>query len=270
LLLGRSRNRPAWRCSGQRSQASVSLHSVGAGAPDVFDPDSRKLSRGGDVGAHSIAPELAGTSGPPTGLAADQAFGRLLTEIGGCTICTPYLPLGPRPVLRGRPSARLLIISQAPGRRVHETGLSFNDRSGDRLRAWLALDRETFYDETRVAILGMALCYPGRDAKGGDLPPRPECAPRWHASFRAFLPAIGLTLLVGSYAIDYYLPSTRKRSMTEAIMRWRDFLPQFFVLPHPSWRSTLWLREHPWFENEVLPEMRERIAEVVSPSAPGI
>jgi uracil-DNA glycosylase len=113
----------------------------------------------------------------------------------------------------------------------------------------------------------MAFCYPGRNAKGGDLPPRPECAPRWHASFRAFLPVIGLTLLVGSYAIDYYLPETRKRSMTEAVMRWRDFLPEFFVLPHPSWRSTLWLREHPWFENEVLPELRARIAEVASASS---
>lgn len=198
-----------------------------------------------------------------------EAFGRLLAEVRACTVCAPHLPLGPRPVLRGRPSARLLIISQAPGTRVHETGLSFNDRSGDRLRAWLALDRETFYDEARVAILGVAFCYPGRDAKGGDLPPRPECAPRWHTPLRALFPAIELTLLVGSYAIDYYLPGPRTRSMTEAIMRWRDFLPEFFVLPHPSWRSTLWLREHPWFESKVLPELRARAAAVLSaPLAP--
>jgi uracil-DNA glycosylase len=200
----------------------------------------------------------------PSELIAEPAFDRLLAEIRACTICAPHLPLGPRPILRGRPSARLLIISQAPGRQVHETRLSFNDRSGDRLRAWLALDRETFYDEARVAILGVAFCYPGRDAKGGDLPPRPECAPRWHTPLRALFPAIGLTLLVGSYAIDYYLPGARRRSMTEAIMRWRDFLPEFFVLPHPSWRSTLWLREHPWFESEVLPELRARAAAVLS------
>ena len=110
----------------------------------------------------------------------------------------------------------------------------------------------------------MAFCYPGRYDKGGDLPPRPECAPRWHAPLRAFLPAIGLTLLVGSYAINYYLPGKRTRSMTEAIARWREFLPEFFVLPHPSWRSTLWLREHPWFESEVLPELRARAAAVLS------
>ena len=194
----------------------------------------------------------------------EAAFSRLVAEIRACTICAPHLPLGPRPIVRGLPSARLLIISQAPGRRVHDTRLSFNDRSGDRLRAWLAIDRETFYDEARVAILGMAFCYPGRDAKGGGLPPRPECAPRWHAPLRAFFPAIGLTLLAGSYAIDYYLPGSRPRPMTEAIGRWRDFLPKLFVLPHPSWRSALWLREHPWFENEVLPELRARTAEALS------
>ena len=200
----------------------------------------------------------------PTGLIADPAFSRLVAEIGACTICAPHLPLGPRPIVRGLPSARLLIISQAPGRRVHDTRLSFNDRSGDRLRAWLAMGRETFYDEAQVAILGMAFCYPGRDSKGGDLPPRRECAPRWHAPLRAFFPAIELTLLVGSYAIDYYLPQTRPRSMTEVILRWRDFLPDFFVLPHPSWRSTLWLRHNPWFEKEALPKLRARAAAVLS------
>src|SRR6516165_8519410 len=136
---------------------------------------------------------------------------------------------------------------------------------GDRLRAWLAIDRETFYDEARVAILGMAFCYPGRDNKGGDLPPRPECAPRWHTPLRAFLPAIGLTLLVGSYAIDYYLPRAGTRSMTETIARWRDFLPEFLVLPHPSWRATRGLRANPWFETEVLPELRARVNDVLSP-----
>ncbi len=143
-----------------------------------------------------------------------EAFDQLLAEVRACTVCASHLPLGPRPVLRGRPSARLLIISQAPGTQAHETGLSFNDRSGDRLREWLALDREIFYDESRVAIMPIGLCYPGRDARGGDLPPRRECAPRWQTPLRAALPAIGLTLLVGSYAIYYYLPHTRRRSMS--------------------------------------------------------
>src|SRR6516164_5998730 len=129
-----------------------------------------------------------------------DAFDRLVAEIRVCAVCAPHLPLGPRPILRGRPSARLLIISQAPGTRVHETGLSFNDRSGDRLRAWLALDRETFYDETRVVVMPIGFCYPGRDAKGGDLPPRRECAPLWHARLRMSFPDVELTLLIGRYA----------------------------------------------------------------------
>jgi uracil-DNA glycosylase len=195
----------------------------------------------------------------------EPTFDRLLGEIRKCTICAPHLPLGPRPIVRGLPSARLLIISQAPGTRVHETGLSFNDRSGDRLRAWSALDRETFYDETRVAIMPMGFCYPGRAARGGDLPPRRECAPLWHTRLRAFFPVIELTLLVGSYAIAHYLPCFRTQSMTEAIARWRDFLPEFFVLPHPSWRTTRWLRDNPWFESETLPELRARVARAISP-----
>ena len=194
-----------------------------------------------------------------------EAFDRLVAEIRACAVCAPHLPLGPRPVLRGRPSARLLIISQAPGTRVHETGLSFNDRSGDRLRAWLALDREMFYDEARVAIIPMGFCYPGRDARGGDLPPRPECAPRWHAQLRAFFPAVELTLLVGSYAINYYLARSGPRSMTATIARWRDFLPDVFVLPHPSWRTTVWLRANPWFEKETLPELRARVVQALNP-----
>jgi len=159
-----------------------------------------------------------------------------------------------------------MIISQAPGRRVHETGLSFNDRSGERLRAWMAFDRETFYDEGRVAIMPIGFCYPGRDAKGADLPPRPECAPLWHARWRGLFGNIELTLLVGSHAIGYCLPASRSRSMTETIARWRDFLPEIFALPHPSWRTTRWLREHPWFENEALPELRARAAQAARPT----
>jgi uracil-DNA glycosylase len=197
---------------------------------------------------------------------AHKVFDHLIAEIRACTLCAPHLPLGSRPVVRGRPTARLLIISQAPGTRAHETGLSFNDRSGDRLRAWLALDRETFYDEARVAIMAMGFCYPGRDTRGGDLPPRPECAPHWHPRLRPFFPAIGLTLLVGRYAIDYYLRQPGSPSMTATIARWQEFLPEFFVLPHPSWHTTRWLRDNPWFEKDTLPELRVRVARALNPT----
>jgi len=190
----------------------------------------------------------------------------LLAEIRACTVCSPYLALGPRPILRGRPSARLLIISQAPGVRVHETGLSFNDPSGDRLRAWLGIDRERFYDETRVAVMPIGFCYPGRDAKGGDLPPRPECAPLWHARLRRFFTAVELTLLVGRSAIDYYLTGLKRSSMTEALGHWRDFLPEYFVLPHPSWHTLRWVSDNPWFENEAVPELRRRVGQILNPT----
>jgi uracil-DNA glycosylase len=143
---------------------------------------------------------------------------------------------------------------------VHETGLSFNDRSGDRLRLWLGLDRDTFYDERRVAIMGMGFCYPGRDARGADRPPRPECAPLWHPVLRPHFRQIALTLLVGSYAIRRYLPESRRRSTTDVLARWRDYLPGTFVLPHPSWRTTAWERVNPWFASEVLPALRAAVA----------
>jgi uracil-DNA glycosylase len=196
---------------------------------------------------------------------ADNVFDRLLAEVRACTVCEAHLPLGPRPILRGRPSARLLIISQAPGIRVYETGLSFNDRSGDRLRAWIGIDRDTFYDEARVAVMPIGFCYPGRDARGGDLPPRPECAPLWHAQLRQFFTGVELTLLVGRYAIEYYLPRLKRCSVTEILQRWRDFLPEFFMLPHPSWHTIRWLRDNPWFENEAVPELRRRVAEILNP-----
>jgi uracil-DNA glycosylase len=185
-------------------------------------------------------------------------FEALLRDIRGCTLCADKLPLGPRPVIRGRTSARLLITSQAPGTRVHETGLSFNDRSGDRLRDWLGVTREEFYDEERVAIMPMGLCYPGRLPAGGDAPPRRECAPRWHPAFRAMLPKVELTLLVGSYAINYYLPE-RRRTMTETVAHWRDYLPEFLPLPHPSWRTGIWETRNPWFRAETVVELRRRV-----------
>jgi uracil-DNA glycosylase len=183
----------------------------------------------------------------PAGLPVE--FDPLIAEIRACDRCA-RLPLGPNPVVRGRPTARLLIISQAPGTRAHQTGLSFNDRSGDRLRLWLGLDRERFYDEARVALMPIGFCYPGRDPRvgrsgGGDLPPRPECAPLWHPRLRPHFADIGLTLLVGSHAIRHYLPERRRQSLSEIIAGWRDFLPDTFVLPHPSWRTTHWERTNP-------------------------
>jgi uracil-DNA glycosylase len=190
------------------------------------------------------------------------ALASLLTEIRACRHCAAHLPLEPRPMIRAATSARLLIISQAPGTRVHETGLSFNDRSGDRLRDWLGLDRDTFYDTSRIAIMGMGFCYPGGDAKGGDLPPRPECAPLWHPRLLPLMPQIGLTLLVGAYAQARYLGA--RSSMTVTVAGWERYLPAYFPLPHPSWRNTGWLKRNPWFETEALPELRLRVRRLIA------
>jgi uracil-DNA glycosylase len=190
---------------------------------------------------------------------SDRALAPLLREIRACRVCAEHLPLGPRPVLRARASARLLIIGQAPGTKVHESGIPWNDRSGDRLRDWLQLDRDVFYDESRIAIVPMGFCYPGVDGNGGDRPPRKECAPLWHARVMQRLPNIELTLLVGSYAQGYYLKERRAAMVSETVCRWRSYLPQLFALPHPSWRNTGWLKRNPWFETELLPELRDRV-----------
>ena len=187
---------------------------------------------------------------------------RLLREIRACRVCARHLPLGPRPVLRAKASARLLIIGQAPGTKVHESGIPWNDRSGDRLRDWLQLDRETFYDESCIAIMPMGFCYPGVDANGGDRPPREECAPLWHTRVLTLLPRIELTLLVGSYAQKHYL-GDRAASMTATVRAWREHAPRFIPLPHPSWRNTAWLRRNPWFERELLTDLRERVHDLL-------
>jgi uracil-DNA glycosylase len=192
-------------------------------------------------------------------MSAARALAPLLREIRACRICAAHLPLGPRPVLRVQPSARLLIIGQAPGTKVHASGIPWNDRSGDRLRDWLALDRDAFYDARRVAIMPMGFCYPGADANGGDRPPRPECAPLWHAQVLAGLPRIELTLLVGSYAQAYYLEKRRRATMTETVQAWRDYAPDYLPLPHPSWRNTGWLKRNPWFAAELQPALRARV-----------
>jgi len=182
----------------------------------------------------------------------------LLARIRGCGICTD-LPLGPRPVLQAEESAKIMVIGQAPGTKVHATGIPWNDPSGDRLRKWMAVDRDTFYDDGRIAIMPMGFCYPGRDERGGDRPPRPECAPLWHPPLRARLPAVALTLLVGLYAQRYYLAKARKESLTATVRHWRAFGPALLPLPHPGWRNTAWLTKNPWFEQNLLPDLRARV-----------
>jgi len=188
---------------------------------------------------------------------------QLLAEIRACSICAKHLPLGPRPVLRASATAKLLIIGQAPGTRVHESGVPWDDASGDRLRGWLDIGPEVFYDEARVAIVPMGFCYPGRNPRGGDNPPRPECAPAWHSRVLEFIPDVKLTLLVGMYAQKQYLGSAAGKTMTETVLAWRDHLPGIFATPHPSWRTTAWQRKNPWFEKDLLPELRRRIKAII-------
>ena len=190
---------------------------------------------------------------------AKSKLDQLLAEVRACRICAAHLPLGPRPVLRAKRSARILIIGQAPGTKVHDSGVPWDDRSGDRLRDWLAIDRETFYDDRQIAIIPMGFCYPGRDKNGGDNPPRPECAPEWHPKLLPALTGVTLTLLVGSYAQTHYLGKRRGRTMTETVERWQEYLPQYLPTPHPSWRTTGWVRKNPWFETEVVPVLRTHV-----------
>jgi len=188
---------------------------------------------------------------------------RLLREIGACRICEAELPHGPRPILRASRSARLLIISQAPGSKVHQTGVPWNDASGDRLRDWMDLDPSMFYDETKIAIVPIGFCYPGAAASGGDKPPRPECAPLWHERVLDHLPNLQLTLLVGQYSQKRYLGSGRKGSMTETVKAFAEYGPKFFPLPHPSWRSGIWMQRQPWFEQETIPWLRRAVQRAI-------
>ncbi len=193
-------------------------------------------------------------SDPATRLAAVTA------EARACTRCTD-LPLGPRPVLRVSATARLLIVGQAPGTRVHASGIPWDDPSGDRLRAWLGLDRATFYDERRIAIIPTGLCYPGRLANGGDAPPRATCAAFWHPRLLPLLTGLRLTLLVGSYAQAFTLGPG---NMTERVRAFRHFLPERFPLPHPSWRTLGWEKRNPWFATETLPALRGAVASTLN------
>ncbi|MEH6817903.1 MAG: uracil-DNA glycosylase family protein [Pseudoalteromonas distincta] len=188
---------------------------------------------------------------------------QLIEQVSKCVICEPHLPLGARPVIQFNLNARILIAGQAPGIKVHETGVPFNDASGNRLREWLGLTRDEFYDANNIAILPMGFCYPGR-GKSGDLPPRKECAPAWREQLLAALPNIELTIVLGKYAQAYHLPETKKMPLTELVKSWREYWPNYLVLPHPSPRNNIWLKKNPWFEQDVLPELDKHVAAILN------
>ena len=193
------------------------------------------------------------------------SFASLLAEVRACTICAAHLPHGIRPVLQIHPKARVLIAGQAPGRKVHESGVPFDDASGNRLRDWLGVAREVFYDPQRIAILPMGFCYPGT-GRSGDLPPRPECAPAWRPLLLSRLRHLELTLVLGEYAQTYHL-DRGEASLTETVRAWRTHWPNVVPLPHPSPRNNIWLRRNPWFEAELLPALRKRVSTVLARSA---
>jgi len=193
------------------------------------------------------------TSVPPTGV--DR---KLHQRILACTLCAPMLPLGPRPVVQFSHASRILIIGQAPGSKVHQTGIPWDDPSGERLREWIGLSCDAFYDPVLTALMPMGFCYPGK-GKSGDLPPRPECAPQWHRQILDLMPDIRLTLLVGSYAQRSYLSAGAAKAMTDNVRMFNDHEGRLFALPHPSWRSTIWMKSNPWFESDVLPALQRRI-----------
>lgn len=189
---------------------------------------------------------------------ADAGLQKLLEDISACSHCAAHLPHGCRPVVRLSTTARILVVGQAPGRRVHETGVPFNDPSGDRLRDWMGIDRETFYDVSKINIAPMGFCYPGT-GKSGDLPPRKECADLWRDKIMQTIQKPELTLIIGQYAIDWHLGKRRKKNLTETVKCWNEYWPEKVVLPHPSPRNNIWLRRNNWFEEEVLPPLKQRI-----------
>ncbi|EIV8468106.1 uracil-DNA glycosylase family protein [Vibrio vulnificus] len=186
----------------------------------------------------------------------------LLTQIRACQVCASALPLGANPVVQAHSEAKILIIGQAPGTKVHHSSIPWNDASGNRLRAWLDIEKQTFYDPKQIAIMPMGFCYPGQ-GQSGDLPPRKECAPLWHEALLKHLPNIELTLLIGQYAQNRYL-SNKPKTLTETVQNWQAWLPDYLPLPHPSPRNTLWLRKNPWFEEQTVPYLRQQVHQRLS------
>jgi uracil-DNA glycosylase len=192
---------------------------------------------------------------------AMKSLDKLSTQMRACEICKD-LPLGPRPMFKVDTQAKILIAGQAPGRKTHVKGVPFDDPSGDRLRTWLGIDRSAFYDDPRIAILPMGLCYPGT-GKSGDLPPRSECAPKWRAPALNQMRELELTLIIGRYAIDWHMPEAKKESITTLAQRWDQYWPRQIVLPHPSPRNNRWLKQNPWFETHVIPALQDRVAGIL-------
>ncbi len=192
-----------------------------------------------------------------------QRLPLLLKEVRGCTLCAAHLPQGPRPVLQVDAKARILIAGQAPGSKVHASGVPFDDASGERLRQWMGLDRATFYDPQCVAILPMGFCYPGT-GRSGDLPPRRECAPQWRERLLQAMPRIELTLVIGQYAMDWHLPDHKIQSLTDTVRAWREHWPALLPMPHPSPRNNIWLKANSWFEAEVLPALQAHVHSVLT------
>ncbi|HSI90609.1 MAG TPA: uracil-DNA glycosylase family protein [Adhaeribacter sp.] len=190
----------------------------------------------------------------------------LLTQIRACRLCESQLPLGPRPVLQAAETARILIVGQAPGTKVHASGIPWDDQSGKRLRQWLNMDPEVFYNESKIAIVPMGFCYPGKGSSG-DLPPRPECAALWHRNLLQLLPQVELTLLIGQYAQAWFLGADRKSNLTETVRHWPDYLPRFMPLPHPSPRNIFWLKRNDWFEKEAVPELQHIVKKILEDHA---
>lgn len=202
----------------------------------------------------------------PQSIDAWPSLDALLGAVRACRACEAHLPLGPRPVLQAHEMARILVVGQAPGLRVHETGIPWNDASGERLRAWMGIDPPTFYDASRIAIVPMGYCYPGRGS-GGDLPPRPECARLWLEPVLARLPRIELTLLIGVHAQRHFLGARRQPTLAKTVAHWERYAPSWLPLPHPSPRNQPWLGRHPWFERELLPVLRARVERILAQTA---
>ena len=194
-------------------------------------------------------------------MTAKQPAATLLNDVRGCTLCGPHLPLGPKPILQWHPAARILIVGQAPGRKAHDAGVPFADASGERLRQWLGLTAEQFYNPQLVAILPMGFCFPGT-GKSGDLPPRPECAPAWRQALLKPLKQLQLTIVIGQYAQAYHLP-TAQSSVTDTVASWQDYWPDIIPLPHPSPRNNIWLKRNPWFAEQLLPKLQARVKQVL-------
>ncbi len=189
----------------------------------------------------------------------------LLPQIAACQVCSTFLPLGARPIITASPKSKIMIVGQAPGLAVHQSGIPWDDKSGDNLRQWLQIDKQTFYDPDQIALVPMGFCYPGK-GKSGDLPPRKECAPLWHQKLLDHMPEIKLTILVGQYAQRYYLGERTHRTLTETVRHFEDYLPRYVVFPHPSPRNNIWQAKNEWFAQSVLPKLQNLVQDILQPA----